>query len=53
MEFGVATQNNIGTTACHVGRNGHRAFTACLRHNGGFISVLFGVQHAVRNAKGL
>ncbi len=48
--FRVAAQQNIGTAAGHVGRNGDPAFAARLRHNVGFALVILGVQNLVLDA---
>ena len=41
----VTTENNIGTTACHVSRNRYRPGTTGLRNNIGFLSMELGIQY--------
>ena len=48
--LGIAAQQNIGSTAGHVGGHGYCTFTPCLRDNARFALVLLGVQHLMRNA---
>ena len=45
LHFGVAAQQNVGSAAGHVGRDGDRALAPGLRHDGRFALVILGVQH--------
>ena len=47
--LGLWGQLNISTTACHVGGNGHCAWTACLSHNLSLLLVQFGVKYVMLN----
>ncbi len=49
FEFRVAAQNDIGTTACHVGRDGDRAQTACFGNDLRFLFMLFRVEDVMLN----
>ena len=42
---GIAAEQNIGTAAGHIGRNGDRAFAARLRDDGSLTLVILRVQH--------
>ena len=46
--FDIAAQHNVGTATRHVGGNGDHAWATCLGHDVGFASVLFGIEHLVR-----
>jgi len=48
--LGIAAEENVRAAARHVGRDGHRAFAAGLRHDARFALVLLGVQHLVGGA---
>ena len=43
----VATQHNVGATACHVGGNGDHAGASRLGHDVGLACVLLGIEHLV------
>ncbi len=49
-ELGIAAQDDVGPAAGHVGRDGHSAFAASLRHHMRLALVLLGIEHVVRNA---
>ena len=49
----VTAEDNIGTAACHVGRDGHRAVLTCLGDDLGFLVVLLRVENVVRNTAAL
>jgi hypothetical protein len=49
-ELRVAAQDDVGSTAGHVGRDGDRALAAGLRDHVGLALVLLGIEHAVRDA---
>ncbi len=44
----VATQHNVGSPACHIGRNGNGFRAPGLGHNLSLSLVLLGVEHIVR-----
>src|SRR5271155_117773 len=46
-EFGIATEQNVGTAARHVGSDGDHALAAGLGHKFSFALVEFGVQYNV------
>ena len=46
----VAAQHNIGTTAGHIGRDGHFAEATGLRDDFRFVSMLFGVKNMMFDA---
>ena len=50
FEFRVAAQDDIGTTTCHVGGDGHSTQPSGFCHDGGFLVMLFGVQHIMLHA---
>ncbi len=50
--IGVAAEQNIRTAAGHVGGDRDGAFAAGLSDDLGFLFVIFGVEHFVRNADG-
>ena len=52
-EVRIAAEQNIGSTACHVGGDSHHAEAACLRHDLGFALVELGVEHHVAHALSL
>ena len=48
-EFRVAAENDVGSAAGHVGRDGDHALAAGLSDDVGLALVLFGIEHAVRD----
>ena len=51
LEFDVAAQFDVGAATGHVGGDGHRTKLACIGHDLGFLLMLAGVQHAVRDPR--
>ncbi len=49
-EFRVAAEDDVGPSACHVGRDGDRALAARLRDHVGLAFVLLRIEHAVGDA---
>ena len=47
FEFRVAAQNNVGTTACHVGCDGYCTQTACFCNDGSFLVMLLCIQYVM------
>ncbi|MNG91398.1 hypothetical protein D3C79_503070 [compost metagenome] len=45
--FPVTAQQDVGTTASHVGGDGQCTWRACLRDDLGFLLVILGVEHLV------
>ena len=45
----TSTQYNIGTTACHIGCNGHGTRRSSLFYNMRFTFMLFGIEHFMLN----
>ena len=43
-------EHDVGAAAGHVGGDGHMSLLTGLRHDGRFLGVMLGVQHAVRHA---
>src|SRR5260370_37885380 len=50
VNFGVTTEENIGTAAGHVSGHGHGALASGLGDDGGFTLVVFGVENLVLHA---
>ena len=46
-EFGVASEHHVGSTSCHVGRNGDRTEASGLSHDGGFARMVLRVEDLV------
>ena len=49
-ELGVATQQNVGSAACHIGRDGYGTFSSGLGDDLGLTLVELGIQHHVLDA---
>ena len=47
--LGIATENDVSTTTCHVGGNSYCAWLSCFGNNFCFALVLLGVQYLVFN----
>ncbi len=46
-ELRVAAEQYVYASSCHVGRNGHRAFSACLCNDHGLFFMVFSIQYMV------
>ena len=49
-ELGVAPQQNVSTTAGHIGRDGDGTLASGLRHDLGFLLVVLGIQYDMLDA---
>src|SRR5450432_1722666 len=49
-EFGIATEQDVGTAACHVGGDRDHVFAAGLRDDLGFTLVILGIENYVLNS---
>src|SRR5690606_20608085 len=51
LRLEVAAEDNVGTTASHVGGDRHRTGTAGLGNDDRLALVLLGIQHLMRNGR--